>query len=260
MDYISCSEAQTRSGLRLVLSAGSPNPWGEAAKGILHVRNVPFVAVRHQGMGDNDELFAWTGTRNAPVAMYDDEKPRHSWIDILYLAERLGSGPSLLPAGRAAQVTCIGLSHAVCGEDGLGWNRRLDLFNQQVVLAGGDPTRTILPARMFKDFNGTAQAMAAAVDRLIAVLAMFDARVRDQAAKGSAYLVGDTLTAPDVHLATFMGMLAPLGPDLCPMPDYIRALYQSGTSDLRRAVTPALLAHRDAIYRDHLPLPMDFLG
>ena len=49
----------------------------------------------------------------------------NTWLDILYLAERLGSGPSLLPADREGQVECIGLSHQICGEDGLGWNRRL---------------------------------------------------------------------------------------------------------------------------------------
>jgi hypothetical protein len=34
-------------------------------------------------LADNDEIAAWTNTRNAPVAMYQDELPRSSWLDIL---------------------------------------------------------------------------------------------------------------------------------------------------------------------------------
>jgi glutathione S-transferase len=258
LEYISCSEAQQREGLRLVLSAGSPNPWGEAAKGLFHVRNVSYLAVRHKGMGQNNEIFAWTGTRNAPVAMYNDEKPRHTWIDILYLAERLGSGPSLLPERRTMQVECVGLSHAICGEDGLGWNRRLDLFHRQVEAVGGNPDQTILPKRMFKDFNGTAEAMAAASDRVVEILAMFDARLAVQKRSGSPYLVADSLTAPDIHLATFLGMLSPLPFNLNPMPDHIRSLYESGEPQLKKAMTAELLAHRGFIYAQHLKLPMEF--
>lgn len=258
MDYISCEAAIKLSGLRLVLSAGSPNPWGESAKNIFHVKRLSFVAVRHQGMGDNDEIFVWTGTRNAPVAIFNDEKPRHAWIEILYLAERLGNGDPLLPQDREGQVECIGLSHQICGEDGLGWNRRLDLFHMQVQAAGGDATKTILPARMFRDFNGTTAGMAASTGRTIEILNMFDTRLTRQKALGSAYLIGDHLTACDIYLASFMGMLAPLAPENCPMPEMIRQFYCSGEVALRQAVTPALLAHRDFIYASSLKLPMDF--
>ena len=38
---------------------------------------------------DNDELFAWTGHRNAPIAIYGDEPPRTTWRELLWLAERI---------------------------------------------------------------------------------------------------------------------------------------------------------------------------
>nr|WP_245405840.1 hypothetical protein [Sphingobium sp. Sx8-8] len=246
------------AGLRLVLSAGSPGPWGEAAKSIFYARGVGFVAVAQNSLADNDELFAWTGTRNAPVAVYDDEKPRHSWLDILFLAERLGSGPSLLPATREGQAECVGVSHQICGEDGLGWNRRLDIFNMLVAQAGGDPTKTMLPLRAFKDYGGTTDAMAASTGRLIAILSMLDTRLQRQKAAGSRYLVGDALTATDIHFAAFFGMIDPLPHDLNPMPDHLRMLYSSGSPGLRAMVTPELRAHRDFVYRDYLRLPMDF--
>ena len=54
--------------------AGVPSPWSEAAKGILHVEKVPFVGVRMAP--GQPEVNAWTGSNNAPVAMYEDEAPR----------------------------------------------------------------------------------------------------------------------------------------------------------------------------------------
>jgi len=258
MNYIPCAEARPLTGLRLVLSAGSPGPWDEAAKAIFNVRNVPFIAVRKEGFGTDEDLFTWTGVRNAPVAMYDDERPRHTWLDILYLAERLGSGPSLLPDTREGQVECIGLSHQICGEDGLGWNRRLNLFKMMVEAAGGDPAQTILPLRMFKDYGGTNDAMAGATQRLIDILNMLSARLQRQKAAGSHYLVGDRLTAADLHFTAFAGMIDPLPIESNSMPQFLRDLYSSGEPRLRQAITPELMAHRDFIYRHHLKLPMDF--
>ena len=258
MDYISCAEARSIPGLRLVLGKGSPGPWGEAAKSLFHVRGVPFVAVAQVGMADNDDLLAWTGQRNAPVAMYEDEKPRHSWIDILYLAERLGSGPSLLPESREGQIECIGLSHQICGEDGLGWNRRLDIFGMLAAKAGGDIAASGVAPRGIRDYSATPEGMAAASGRLIAILAMLDARLKRQQASGARFLVGDQLTASDIYFATFFGMVDPLPPDLCPSPERSRMLYSSGEPEVRGAVTVELRAHRDFIYRTYLKLPMDF--
>jgi glutathione S-transferase len=258
MEYITCAEARGRPGLRLVLSRGAPGPWGEAAKSVFKVRKVPFVAVGQQGMGDNDDLFAWTGQRNAPVAMYEDERPRHTAIDLLYLAERIGSGPSLLPQSRALQVECIGLVHQLCNEDGLGWNRRLNIWSVLLEEAGGDWTKTTLAPRAFRDYDGRPEALARATDRLIAILEMLQTRLLVQQASGCKYFVGDQLTAADINFATMFGMLDPLPPELCASPERSRRLYSSGDARVRAAVTPELKAHRDFIYQAHLKLPMDF--
>ena len=75
-DYLEVSEARARRGMRLALTAGFPGPWGEAAKAIFRHKSIPFAMVRQNLADPNDELFAWTGHRNAPVAVYDDERPR----------------------------------------------------------------------------------------------------------------------------------------------------------------------------------------
>ena len=261
MKYVSFVQARDMMGLRLVLSCDGPNVWCEAAKYVFDLRQVPYVAVAKRGMADGEEsnaLFAWTGHRNSPIAMYEDEKARASWLDILYLAERIGSGPSLLPDSRALQVESIGLSHQLCGEDGLGWTRRLNIFKTMLDAAGGDPAKTGLPLRLFKDYTINAETTAAATNRLIAILNLFDDRVQTQQVAGSKYLVGDRLTATDLHFAALFGMVDPLPHVVNPMPEDMRALYSSGEPNVRAAVTDALRRHRDYVYATHLKLPVDF--
>ena len=73
MEYMSVAKARSMPGLRLVLSAGVPGPWGEAAKAVLKTRHVAFTAVAQEPLAPNLELRAWTGSRNAPIAVYDDD-------------------------------------------------------------------------------------------------------------------------------------------------------------------------------------------
>ena len=75
MQYISVVEARAREGLRLVLTAGVPGPWGEAAKALVNYKEIPWVAVRQGAGGRNADLAEWTGQTSAPVAVYDDLPP-----------------------------------------------------------------------------------------------------------------------------------------------------------------------------------------
>src|SRR6187549_610824 len=93
--YASVDEAIKRGGLRMVVVGGVPSPWGEAAKGILHIKRIDWTAVRL--VYDSEPLRAWAGQRSGPVAIYDDERPRAGWAEILLLAERLAPAPALLP-------------------------------------------------------------------------------------------------------------------------------------------------------------------
>ena len=53
--------------------------------------------VAQQPMVTNDALLAWTGHENAPIAVYENEKARAGWAEILFLAERLAPEPRLIP-------------------------------------------------------------------------------------------------------------------------------------------------------------------
>ena len=123
-DYIDIEEARTRSGMRLVLTAGVPGPWGEAAKNIFWVKKIQYVPVRQVPGESEKTLAAWTAQTSAPVAVYEEERPRSSWAEILYLAERLAPTPSLIPSDPTQRIEMFGLCHELCGDTGLGWQRR----------------------------------------------------------------------------------------------------------------------------------------
>src|SRR3546814_4119890 len=76
MEFVSVEEARTGSGMRLVLSSGYWALWCEFTKNIFPVKGVPFTAVVHEVFGENPELVAWTGVRNQPQAIYNDEPVR----------------------------------------------------------------------------------------------------------------------------------------------------------------------------------------
>ena len=106
-EYIDIEQAKTMSGLRLVLPPGRPNPWGEAFKGICHVKKIPYVRVR-KAQGHDAALQAWTSQSSAPVAVWNDERPRSTWIEKLYLAERIAPQPALIPENIEERVLMFG--------------------------------------------------------------------------------------------------------------------------------------------------------
>src|SRR5882757_8553236 len=79
-EYVSVDDAMSRGGLRMVVVGEVPSPWGEAAKGLLHIKGIAWVAVRLDH--NSDALRNWTGQRNAPVVMYENERPRPGWAEI----------------------------------------------------------------------------------------------------------------------------------------------------------------------------------
>ena len=77
---------------------------------------------------DNTELLNWAGVNSGPVVAWDSGAPLNRWNDILFLLERLNPERNLVPSDGSLRVQCMGLSHEICGELGLGWNRRLSMF------------------------------------------------------------------------------------------------------------------------------------
>ena len=252
-EYVDVERARAMPGLRLALTTGVPGPWGEAAKGIFHAKKIAFVRVAQSAGAENDALFAWTGHRNAPIAMYEDEPARTTWAEILWLAERLRPEPALVPADAEQRVLCFGIAQELMGENGFGWCRRLMSLRHAMgdsdVVA--DPMRPLI-GRLVKQYGYSRAAADAAPKRVAQILEHLSRRL----AIGKGYLVGDQLSAADIYWAAMAALVAPLPEDVCPMPEMIRASYANPGPIVAAALDPALLEHRDRIYREHMEFPL----
>jgi len=252
VDYVSLAEARAASGLRMVVVGGVPSPWGEAAKGLLHVKRIPWKAVR---LDQSDGAMAeWTGQRSGPVAIYEDEAPRSGWAEILLLAERLAPEPALLPADPMERALVFGLAHEICGEEGLGWVRRLQGVDAGLRGEGGFPEPI---ARYLAGKYGYRPGERERLDaRAISLLRMLATRLHAQRDAGSRFYVSDRLTAVDVYSATFMALCRPLPPEQCAIAEPMRAAFESIDAATDAALDPILLEHRDFVYERYLELPL----
>lgn len=250
--YVDVEEAIARDGLRMVVVGDIPSPWGEAAKGIFHVKGIDWVAVRLAY--DSDALKQWAGGRNGPVAIYGKEPPRDRWNDILLLAERLAPSPTLLPADPEDRALVLGLSHEICGEEGLGWSRRNQLVEAGLAGDGGFPER--IAAYLGRKYGHRAGTGEVTTRRVAGLLGLFAGRLKAQARGGCDYLVGSALSAADIYLATAMAMFDPLPPEVCAMNGAMRAAMMTRDAETGGALDPILLRHRDMMYERHLELPL----
>jgi glutathione S-transferase len=250
--YIDVEEAKQRNGLRMVVVGSIPSPWGEAAKGILHIKGIEWAAVRLTY--DSEPLREWAGQRSAPVAIYDNERPRAGWAEILLLAERLMPSVPLLPADPAERALVFGLGHEICGEAGLGWSRRLQLIHAGLQNAGGFPEH--VAKYLGKKYGYGAETGVTSTARVVELLGMLAVRLQAQRERGSRYYVGNALTAVDVYSATFMALFRPLPHEQCPMAAPTRAAFETLDAQTEAALDPILFAHRDMMYAEHLELPL----
>ena len=152
----------------------------------------------------------------------------------------------------------FGLSHEICGESGFGWCRRLMMLAPMLDGASDDAPAPEPVARLGARYGYQAAQAEAAPARVASILTLLADRLHEQRGRGSRYLIGDTLTAVDLHWTAFAAMVEPLPEDQCPMPRGIRAGYQLAAPVAGLIPDPILLEHRDFVYERHLALPLDF--
>lgn len=242
--------ARTLPGLRLVLLQGLPSPWSQAAKAILHVKRIPYTRVHRTQEDAPDALEAWTGQASFPVAMYEDERPRSGWAEILLLAERVAETPRLLPSDPAERAFCFGVAHEICGEMGLGWCRRLEMVASGLAETPPDP----IAAWLGRKYGYSPETGALAPKRVHDVLTLLAELLAEN---GGRHLLGDDLGVLDLYWATFCNLISPLPPELLPMPERMRPMFTARDPAVHEQLARSgLLAHRDRIYREHLELPV----
>jgi glutathione S-transferase len=251
-DAVSIRQARALPGLRVILLKGLPSPWSQAARGILHIKRIDYVLV-HPGKDDPPNgLEDWTGQASYPAAMYESEKPRTGWAEILFLAERLAPEPVLIPADPAERALFFGLCHELAGEMGIGWCRRLQMMQRGMSIDPPDPVAQYLANK----YGYTPESAAAALGRVVDVLNVLSDRLRRQREAGNRYFMGRSLSALDVYWATFCNLISPLPPDLLPMPERMRPMFAATEQEILSILDDGLLAHRDFIYREYLELPV----
>jgi len=248
--FVTVDEARAARGVRMVLAGSIPSPWSEAAKGCFDVKGLDYLGVR-QRIGDV-ETRAWTGHHNAPAVMVDDDPPLTNWADILALAERLSPAPSLLPYDQEQRIAMFGLSHELMGQDGLGWSGRLLMIHAGLTTDGARGFPPPAARYLAKKYGYAPERVAGARSRLAAIFRALAARLAD----GRDYLIGDRLSAADIHAAVHLGVFLPLPEAQCPTLPVFRHACETLDDDVRALIPATVRAHRDRIYERHLTLPV----
>ncbi len=248
--YVRVEEAVDMPGLRIAFSAHVPGPWGEAARAMFDIKRIPYVPVLQVPGAPNEALQAWTGQSAAPVAVYEKERPRCQWSELIMLADRLGPELRLVPQDENLRADMFGLCHELCAEDGFGWNVRVLLFG---AMEGKFPLDL-----MRMKYTDATTSIDHACKRCNDIIDLLARRLTAQASKGSGYLVGNALSAADIYWVTFSNLVRPMPHEACPMPDFYRELGETCAASLGRVVPEIVIEHRDRILRDHFVLPMWF--
>jgi glutathione S-transferase len=253
---VELEEARAASGLRVVIATNVPSPWSQAALGAFDVKGLDYLAVRFR-RGD-EALARWTGARNAPAVLYDDEPPRTGWAEIVALAERLGGRVSLVPEDDERRVRMFGLGHEILGEGGLGWSVRLLLTHASLATDGREGWPKSVAEYLAPRYGYAPARVETARARAISALRLLDSVLAESRARGHAYLLGAAPTALDIHCAVGVAPILPLPEADCPMPAPVRRAFETLDRDVKDAVSPALLEHRALMFAKHLVLPVRF--
>lgn len=253
LTYRTPAEIVAHEGLRIVLVRGVPSPWSQAAKTILEIKGLDYVAAPLDVGGANPEIAAWSGQNSGPVVAWRDGSPLNRWLDILLLAERLAPAPALLPTDPLQRGLAIGLGHEILGEGGIAWNRRLQMFSMAVQAGAGARMAPLIDKYGFDTDDA-----AAAGRRIAATLRALTAQLRTQQARGVSYFVGDGLSAVDIYWTSVMNMMLPLPAAQCPIRESARPAFTAGDPEVVAALDPILVEHRDRIFKAHFRNPMEF--
>ena len=105
----------------------------------------------------------------------------------------------------------FGYSNEICGENGLGWSRRMMMFARSARKAEAAGKGGGLMDPMAEKYGYQAEVAQAAPGRVAEIIGALAKRLEDQRASGSRFFIGNQLSALDIYWATFSGMCAPLG-------------------------------------------------
>lgn len=250
--YTTLEDAKATELPVLVAVLGVPSPWGEAAKGMLYIKEADYLALPFDG--NDDDQTKLTGADSAPCLLIPGHKPFLSSLDIMLAIDHHLEGPDLLPRDPMDRAIALGFAHEIFGTHGLSWMRRVSLIHDGLAENGGFP----LPLAQYlaPKYGARHVTKETADKRAVDILTLFSDRLISQQSIGSPYIMGHTVTAVDIYLATAMALFGPLSQDQCPMHPKMRAAFSSPVPQEAKSILPRLLDHRDRIYDQHLEQPL----
>jgi glutathione S-transferase len=251
VEMVDLDAALPARGLRVIYAENIPSPWSQAALGLFDIKGFDYRLVPYRKF--REAIRERTGAQNAPVVLHDDEPPRTGWADILALAQRLGGRVSLVPDEQEQEVRMFGLCHALMSEGGLGWSVRLLLTHASLTTDGREGWPLQVATYLAPKYGYAPERAEAARARAVAVL---DLLTRTLDGHGGTYMLGHALTALDVYAAVTLGVMVPLPQEVCPMPAVLRHAVGTLDPQVRAAVSPSLLRHREMMYARHLRTPV----
>lgn len=253
MEYVDIQEAIDAEGLRLILVQGRPSPWGQAAKAMMEHKGLDYMVGPQLAGAENAELMAWAGTNSGPVVAWNDEAPINRWDDILLLLERLAPDRPLVPEAAEERAQLFGLSHEICGELGLGWNRRLDMIRPAMDSAA--PPEVL--ENLARKWRYNSHDVGLANPRAAATLGHLADTLKAQRGRGSGYFIGNDVSAVDFYWTVFSNLVDIMPVDVVPLDPTVRPLFENTSAEVAAAVDPILLEHRDRIMHAHFVVPME---
>ncbi|HAK52232.1 MAG TPA: hypothetical protein DCM54_10080 [Gammaproteobacteria bacterium] len=246
MKCVDINQAVEADGLRIVIVKDMPSAWGVAAKAMIEYKALDCVYTHFIPRTDNKALRDWAGTHSAPVVAGNDQPPVNRWNDILLLLERIAPEKPLVPEDPKERIQMFGIGHELCGELGLGWNRRLDMTRP--------PEGTELSA-LAKKYGFREPDVSLANGRVVALMQELASILKAQQVQGSDFFVGQSITATDFYWAAFSNFVAIQPPELCPMNPIARPYFEN--PEVKAAIDPILIEHRDRIMQNHFKLPLE---
>jgi glutathione S-transferase len=252
MHVVDFDTALAAPGLRVIVTAGAPSPWSQAALAILRFKKLPLLRVNTRS---SDPAFReWKGSGNLPAVLFDNEPVRTGWAEILALAERLVPDASLIPTNPDERVRTLGLCHELMGEGALLWCARLLAIEAGIATEGreGFPLQA---ARFLAPRYGHGTVPETRLHaRAASALMLLDAEL---ARLPGPYFLGDRISALDLYSAAAMNALVPLPDAVCPMAPAMRAAFEWMGKRLADAIPKSLLDHRDYVAARHIELPIE---
>ena len=93
--------------------------------------------------------------------------------------------------------------------------------------------------------------------RVCKTLEMLADILRKQKHGGSRFFIGEQVTAVDFYWTAFSNLCSIMSPEVCPLDDTIRPMFENVSEEVMSAIDPVLIEHRDFIMKEYFKVPME---